>query len=216
MALRRKKAAMSAKRRGSMHPLLALPELATQRGLIGAADLAELGIWRGYLHEFARRGLLARVAWGLYALPGREPSGIAIASKSVEGGVLCLISALYLQGLIPKEPDAVWLAIGPKARRPSLSLPVRFVRFSGAALTGGIETVVGTDGVSVRTYCVDKTIADCFKFRNKIGAAVAVGALERALQQKRCDVKRLKHFALVCRVARVLEPYLLAFKAFSQ
>src|SRR5262249_58686386 len=123
--------------------------------------------------------------WGCYALRGREPSGIEIARKSVEGGVLGLISALYLQGLIPKEPEAVWLAIGPKARRPSLSLPVRFVRFSGAALTGGIETVVGTDGVSVRTYCVDKTIADCFKFRNKIGASVAVGARERARRPER-------------------------------
>jgi predicted transcriptional regulator of viral defense system len=211
MALRRKKA----KRRGAMHPLLALPELAKHRGLIGAADLDELGIWRGYLHEFARRGLLARVGWGLYTLPGREPSRIAIASKSVEG-VLCLISALYLQKLIPKEPDAVWLAIGPKARQPSLSLPVRVVRFSGAALTGGIETVVAEDGVAVRTYSVEKTIADCFKFRNKIGVAVAVGALERSLLQKRCDLKRLKHFAVVCRVARVIEPYLLAFKAFAQ
>ncbi len=193
--------------------MLAFPELGKRRGIIDARDLDELGIWRGYLNEYARTGLLVRVARGLYALAGHKLSRIAIASRSAEGAVLCLISALYMHGLIPKEPQTVWLAIGPKARLPSLSLPVRFVRFSGAALTGGIERVLGVDGVKVPIYSLEKTIADCFKFRNKIGAAVAVGALERALQQKRCDLKKLKHFAVVCRVTRAIEPYLLAFRA---
>ncbi len=199
-----------AKRRGAPHPL---PELAERRGIISAADADEIGIWRAYLGDYARGGLLVRVARGLYTAPGQEPSAVAIACKYVERGVLCLLSALHIHRLIASEPEKVWMAIGPKDRLPKLELPVRFIRFSGPALTSGIEQAPPVDGVRVRAYSLEKTLADCFKFRNKIGIGVALEALNLALRQKQCDLKRLRHFAGVCRVNRVMEPYLLAFKA---
>ncbi len=197
----------------SAHPLLALPELVRRRGLITAADTAEFGIWRTYLQEYAESGVLVRVARGVYTTPDNQPSAAAVACKCVRRGVLCLLSALHIHGLIPCEPRTVWMALGPKERRPKLQLPVRFFRFSGPSLTSGIEEVVGFGAAKVRVYSLEKTIADCFKFRNKIGPRIAVGALERALQHRQCNLKQLREFAAICRVSRIIEPHLLSLGA---
>jgi|SRR6516225_1068127 len=192
----------------SAHPMLSLPELASRRGLISAADLDTFGIWRTYLPAIAHAGLLVRVARGVYGLPGQKHSRAAIACKCVRRGVLCLLSALHIHGLVPREPRTVWMAISPKSRKARIEFPVRFVRFSGRAQSVGIEHIELTGAPSLRVYSLEKTIADCFKFRHSINPRIPVAALRQALRQGRCDPNLMREFAAICRVGRLVEPYL--------
>lgn len=192
----------------SAHPILSLPELASRRGLISAADTGTFGIWRTYLPACAQAGLLVRVARGVYGLPGQKHSGAAIACKCVRRGVLCLLSALHIHGLVPCEPRTVWMAISSKSRKPRIDLPMRFVRFSGHALSDGIEHAELIGVPTLRVYSLEKTIADCFKFRHSINRHIPVAALRQALGQGRCNLNLLREFAAICRVARLVEPYL--------
>src|SRR5262249_37474551 len=106
------------------------------------------------------------------------------------------------------SPEFVWVAIGPKSRRPKVdALALRTVRFSGRALREGIE-LHHDKGVAIRVYTVEKTIADCFKYRHKIGAAVAIKGLRSALEQNRCDKQQLEAFAAICRVSAVVRQLL--------
>jgi predicted transcriptional regulator of viral defense system len=122
--------------------------------------------------------------------------------------VVCLLSALQFHGLTTQSPFEVWVAIANKARAPKMEYPpLRIVRFSGAALTEGVEKH-RVDGVTVRVTSVAKTVADCFKYRNKIGLDVALEALREAWNAKRVSIDDLWHYAQVCRVANVMRPYL--------
>jgi predicted transcriptional regulator of viral defense system len=122
--------------------------------------------------------------------------------------VVCLLSALRLHELTTQSPYEVWLAIPNNARAPRIDYPpIRVVRFSGAALSEGIEERK-IDGVTVRFTNVPKTIADCFKYRNKIGLDVALEALHEAWNSKRCQMDELWHYASICRVSNVIRPYL--------
>lgn len=185
--------------------------LVHERGLIRERDLAERGLARGHLARLARRGLLERRGRGLYALPGGGDSehwGLAEASALVPHGVVCLLSALRFHDLTTQAPFEVWLAIDPKARRPAThELPLRIVRFSGDALTAGVETHI-IDGVPIRVYSPAKTVADCFKYRHKLGLDVALEALREAWGERRVTMDELWRYAEVCRVARVMRPYL--------
>jgi predicted transcriptional regulator of viral defense system len=158
-----------------------------------------------------RKGLLRRAARGVYALaeaPVSEHHSLAVVAKIVPHAVVCLLSALRFHGLTTQDPHQIWIAIDNKARRPSLESPaLRVVRFSGKALTEGFATHT-IEGVPVRVYSPAKTIADCFKYRHKIGADVAVEALKDALRHKRTTVDEIHRFAKVCRVDRVMRPYL--------
>lgn len=110
--------------------------------------------------------------------------------------------------LTTQSPHEIWLAIPNKAHLLKLDYPpLRIVRFSGAALTQGIETHV-VDGVSIRVYSVAKTVADCFKYRNKIGLDVALEALRESRREKRATNDELWHYAKICRVANVIRPYM--------
>ncbi len=188
-----------------------LIELARSRGLIRPCDLAPFGIPRVSLTRAVRRGLLERIGRGLYGLPGREVSAhglLAEVARRVPKGVVCLLSALRFHGLTTQAPFEVWLAIENKALAPKLDYPpLRIVRFSGAAMTEGVEEHV-VDGVSVRITGVAKTVADCFKYRNKIGLDVALEALREAWREKRMTSSDLWRYAKVCRVANVMRPYL--------
>ena len=192
----------------SAHPILSLPELAGRRGLISAADADTFGIWRTYLPACAQSGLLVRVARGVYGLPGQKHSRAAIACKCVRRGVLCLLSALHIHRLVPREPRTVWMAISPKSRKARIEFPIRFVRFSGRALSGGIEHIELFGVPTLRVYSLEKTIADCFKFRHSISPRIPVAALRQALRQGRCNLNLLREFAAICRVGRLVEPYL--------
>jgi predicted transcriptional regulator of viral defense system len=126
----------------------------------------------------------------------------------VPKGIICLLSALRFHGLTTQAPFEVWLAIENKALAPKLEYPpLRIVRFSGAALTEGVEEHI-VDGVTIRITGVAKTVADCFKYRNKIGLDVALEALRDAWHEKRMNSDEIWRYAKVCRVANVMRPYL--------
>jgi predicted transcriptional regulator of viral defense system len=122
--------------------------------------------------------------------------------------VVCLLSALRFHNLTTQAPHEIWLALDRKARRPAVDyLPLRVVRFSGAALDECQEQHL-IEGVRVRIYNIAKTVADCFKYRNKIGLDVALEALREAWRNKSCTMSELTHYARICRVSNVMKPYL--------
>lgn len=188
-----------------------LINLARSQGLIRPCDLVPMGIPRVSLSRAVRRGQLERVGRGLYGLPGREVSAhgsLAEVARRVPKGVVCLLSALRFHGLTTQAPFEVWLAIENKSLAPKLDYPpLRIVRFSGASLTEGIEEHV-VDGVTIRVTGVAKTVADCFKYRNKIGLDVAMEALREAWNEKRMTSDDIWRYAKICRVANVMRPYL--------
>ncbi len=188
-----------------------LINLTRSQGLIRPCDLIPMGISRVSLTRAVRSGQLERVSRGLYGLPGREVSAhgsLAEVARRVPKGVVCLLSALRFHGLTTQAPFEVWLAIENKSLAPKLDYPpLRIVRFSGIALTEGVEEHA-VDGVTVRVTGVAKTVADCFKYRNKIGLDVALEALREAWHEKRMTSDDIWRFAKVCRVANVMRPYL--------
>ena len=188
-----------------------LPSPAPIKALLRPSDALAHGRSRQYLAQLARKGLLHKVARGLYALPQRQASEFAslaeIASKYPQVQV-CLLSALAFHGLTTQAPFEVWIAVGNKSRAPRPDYPpLRIVRFSGAALSEGVE-VHDIEGIAVHVTSVAKTIADCFKYRNKIGLDVALEALKEAWHAKRVTMDELWHFGQICRVHNVMRPYL--------
>jgi predicted transcriptional regulator of viral defense system len=185
--------------------------LVRRAGILRPRDLDAHGIARTYLHRLEQRGLLERAGRGLYRLPSAdvtEHHGLAAACKLVPRGVICLLSALQFHGLTTQAPFEVWMAIDVRARRPSgKTPPLRIVRFSGKALTEGVETHK-VEGVPVRVYGPAKTVADCFKYRNKIGLDVALEALRDYRRQHPGGMDELWRFACTCRVSNVMRPYL--------
>lgn len=185
--------------------------LAASQPLIRPRDVEAHGIAREFLLRLHRQGLLVRRARGVYALADSavtEHHSLAVAAKLVSSGVICLLSALIFHELTTQNPHEIWMAIDVKAHKPRVDSPaLRIVRFSGPALREGVETQV-IEGVPVRIYCAAKTVADCFKYRNKIGVDVAIEALRDALREKKATVDEIYQFAKVCRVANVIRPYL--------
>ncbi len=185
--------------------------LASAQGLIRPRDLIAQGLPRVALTRLVRQGLLTRVARGLYARPDRtvsEHGTLAEVARKHPQAIVCLLSALRVHDLTAQSPFEVWLAIPNKARAPKLEYPpLRIMRFSGAALTEGIEDHQ-VDGVTVRVTNVARTVADCFKFRNKIGLDVALEALQEAWANKRISMDELWRYATLCRVANVMRPYM--------
>lgn len=185
--------------------------LARKLGVLRPRDLRAAGLRREYVQRLLARGQLERIGRGLYAAPAAKVSAhrsLAEVSKATPQGVVCLLSALRYHGLTTQHPSEVWLALPSKAWRPRRTpFPVRVVYFSDAAQRSGIETQT-IDGVAVRIYSPAKTVADCFKFRNKIGIDVAVEALRDYLKKHRGGVDALWRYAKICRVQRVMQPYL--------
>ncbi|MCK6474524.1 MAG: type IV toxin-antitoxin system AbiEi family antitoxin domain-containing protein [Planctomycetes bacterium] len=186
-------------------------ELAGKAGILRPRDLDERGMPRFHLSDLVREGRLLRVGRGLYIRADAQTTEhltLAEACKRVPHGVLCLLSALQYHGLTTQLPREVWLAIGVKARRPKVDVPaIRVCRFSGEALTAGVEDH-RIEGVPVRVYNVPKTVADCFKYRNKIGLDVALEALRDARRSRKCSADDIWKYAKICRVANVMRPYL--------
>jgi len=186
-------------------------KLAARQRLVRPRDVEALGIARAFLTRLERRGLLERRARGVYVLadaPVSEHHSLALAAKLVPRGVVCLLSALRFHGLTTQDPHEVWMAIDYKARKPSVQFPaLRIVRFSGRSLADGIETHL-IEAVPVQIYSPAKTVADCFKYRNKIGMDVAIEALRDALRKRKATIDEIHRFAKVCRVANVIRPYL--------
>jgi predicted transcriptional regulator of viral defense system len=186
-------------------------ELVRKIGVVRPRDLKPKEIPQDYLWRLHRRGLLTRVGRGLYTLSEAditENHSLAEAERRVPHGVICLLSALRFHGITTQLPHEVWIAIERTARRPkSEGLSLRVVRFSGKALTSGVEEHT-IEGGKVKIYGVAKTVADCFKYRNKIGLDVALEALRECRTERRATVDELWKYAKICRVANVIRPYL--------
>ena len=157
------------------------------------------------------RRLIARIGRGLYAAEGTTATqhhSLAEASKRIPRGVICLLSALSFHELTTQNPSQVWVAVDRKGWSPDTDLPqVRLLKYSAAALEFGIEGH-NIEGVAVRMYNPAKTVADCFKYRNKIGMDVALEALRDCWRQRKATIDQLLEAAEVCRVAKVMRPYL--------
>jgi predicted transcriptional regulator of viral defense system len=185
--------------------------LIQKSGIIRPRDLDKYGMPREYLRRLCDRGVLVRQARGIYTLKDAEITehhSLAQASKRAPKGVICLLSALRFHRLTTQSPFEIWMAIDRKARLPKVEgVPLHLVRFSGRALTEGVERH-RVEKVDVSVYCPAKTVADCFKYRNKIGLDVALEALRECRRERRCTMDDLWHFAKVCRVANIMRPYL--------
>lgn len=186
-------------------------ELAHTHGLIRPRDLAALGLPRVALTRLVRQGRLSRVGRGLYSLPNRpasEHNALTEFRRRHPRAIVCLLSALRFHNITTQSPFEVWIAIPNKARAPRMDYPpLRIVRFSDPLLTEGVDEHL-IDSVPVRITGVARTVADCFKYRNKIGRDIALEALREAWSERRTGLEDLWHFAKLCRVANVMRPYL--------
>jgi predicted transcriptional regulator of viral defense system len=185
--------------------------LARKQPLLRVRDLAQLGLPTVVISRLVAAGKLERIARGVYSLPGRSLSAhrsLAEAALRVPQGVICLLSALRVHDIGTQAPSEVWLAIPHNAPSPRLDHPaVRAVRMSGAAFAEGVERIQ-VDGVEVPVFNAAKTVADCFKFRNKIGLDVALEALNDGWTHRKLTMDSLWHYATIDRVANVMRPYL--------
>jgi predicted transcriptional regulator of viral defense system len=185
--------------------------LARRRGILRVKDLREAGIHPEYLRRLCQAGRLVRIGRGLYLPADAQPSAhisLAQAARRVPHGIVCLLSALRFHGIGTANPFEVWMALGRDIRRPQVEYPpLRIMRFSGKALTEGMEHH-RIESVQVRVYNPAKTVADCFKYRNKIGLDVALEALRDCLRTRKCTHEQLWQYAKVCRVTEVMRPYL--------
>ena len=186
----------------------------TKEVLFRSRDLPGMGISHGRLPMLLRRGEAERVARGLYRWVKQPPSEkftMAAVCKVVPEAIVCLLSALRLHGIGTQDPHEIWIAVNRKAWKPRpRGLPIRVVRFSGAALTYGVEERV-FDGVPVRVTNPARTVVDCFRYRNKIGLDVALEALEEAIRGRKTTRDAIARAAGMLRAANVIRPYLESF-----
>ena len=180
-------------------------------GMVRMADAVRAGIHRNTLRVMLETGQIERLTRGLYRLqdgtPMSEPDLMTVAEK-VPKGVICLISALAYYEMTTQIPHEVYLAISRNSEPPRLDYPpIRVFRFSGDAFSVGIRRE-RLDGVAVRIYDREKTLADCFKYRNKIGMETVLEALRFYREQQRPRFDALLRYGKICRVASVMRPYL--------
>ncbi|MGB2929336.1 MAG: type IV toxin-antitoxin system AbiEi family antitoxin domain-containing protein [Desulfobacterales bacterium] len=186
-------------------------DLVKRLGVVRTRDLSDRGLHHESLRRLCKDGVLIKTGRGLYELADAdvtEHHSLALIGKKIPNAVVCLLSALQFHDIGTQSPSKVWIAIDRRAGKPKMDYPpVRIVRFTGHALDDGIETH-SIEGVTVKIYNPAKTVADCFKYRNKIGLDVALEALRECLREQRCTNDELWHYAKVCRVANVMRPYL--------
>jgi predicted transcriptional regulator of viral defense system len=186
-------------------------ELARQMGLIRPRDVEALGIHREYLLRLYRDGDLKRVGRGLYSLPNGQTSAflsLAEVTKRVPNAVICLISALEYYHLTTQISPSVWIAIENKQWEPKFVYPpLEIVRITGRAFSFGVDKHE-VDRIPVKIYNPAKTVADCFKFRTKVGLDVAMEALRETWRNRKATMDELWEAAKICRVANVMRPYL--------
>jgi predicted transcriptional regulator of viral defense system len=180
-------------------------------GTLRTSEALRLGIHPRTLYALRDAGTLRQLSRGLYRLaelpPLSHPDLVIVAHKAPQA-VICLVSALAFHGLTTQVPHAVDLALRPNSNRPTLDYPpLRTFWFSGLAWSEGAETH-SIDGTSVRIYGPAKSVADSFKYRHKLGLDIALEALRLYRKRRDFQVDRLLRYARVCRVDKVMQPYL--------
>ena len=186
-------------------------QYAREHGIVRPRDIEAIGVPREYLLRLYRQGKLGRSGRGIYTLPDApvtEHHTYAKVAKRVPDAVLCLLSALAFHEITTQSPASVWIALRKGARKPAIVSPsLRVVRLTGPSLSEGIENHP-VEGVTVLVYSAAKTVADCFKFRNKIGLDIAIDALKDCLRQKKATINEIYRYAKICRVSNVIRPYM--------
>lgn len=181
------------------------------RGMLPTRKALDLGIHPRTLYRLRDEGTIEPMGRGLYRLaemPALEHPDLVTVALKVPAGVVCLISALSFHDLTTEIPHEVHIALPRGAERPRTTFPpLRVFWFGGPAHTDGVETH-RLDGVVVRVYCVEKTLADIFKFRNRVGMDTVLEALRLYAERRNPRVDEILKFARVCRVERVIRPYL--------
>lgn len=180
-------------------------------GPLRSRELVHAGLTRSELSRMVASGRLVRLGRGLYAapeyLPGEHQALVAVAKRAPKV-LFCLLTALRFHDLTTQAPFQVWIAIGNKAHPPRLDYPpIRTVRYSVESLAAGVEEHK-VEGTIIRVTSIAKTVADCFKFRNKVGLDVALEALRDARRSKKVSADEIWRYASVNRVANVMRPYL--------
>lgn len=178
---------------------------------VRSRDFVAAGVTRSEVSRMVASGRLERIARGLYALPGyrgSEHETLATVARLSPGVIFCLLTALRYHDLTTQAPFEVWIGIGNKYHPPRIDYPkLRVVRFSEVGLRQGVEKR-DVDGVPIRVTNVARTVADCFKFRSKVGLDVALEALRDARRSRKATPDELWHYAKLNRVANVMRPYL--------
>lgn len=180
-------------------------------GMLRTAEAIKLGIHPENLYAMRDQNKIRPIARGLYRLtnmPSLSHPDFSVIAHKVPHGVICLISALSFHGITLEIPHEVDLALLAGTEKPKLKYPpMHYVWLSGLAFSSGIETHK-VDGMDLKIYSPEKTVADCFKFRNKIGLDVAIEALKLCREKKRSRPDTLMHYAKICRIENVIRPYL--------
>jgi len=180
-------------------------------GILRTGEALNLGIHRRTLYAMRDSGLLERLDRGLYRLADLPPLSdpdIVTVTRKIPDGVICLISALHFHDMTTQIPHAVSIAVRRGKEPPRLSYPpTKIYPFSGQAFTEGIEKHV-IDKTTIRVYSAEKTIADCFKYRHKLGMDIVREALEFYRKNRKPNRRKLLQFARICRVEKVMRPYL--------
>jgi len=189
----------------------AILKMARKTGVVRAREIREAGLHPEYLRKLCKTGQLIRTGRGLYSLADgdfTEHHSLAEACMRVPHGIICLLSALSYHQIGTQNTHQIWMAIDRAMRKPKVDYPpIRIFRFSGPSLREGIEEKK-IEGVSVRVYNPAKTVADCFKYRNKVGIDVAIEALKECWRSRRCEIDELVHYARICRVGKIMQPYM--------
>ncbi len=189
----------------------ALKKIRKKGGTIRTKDALAQGIQSRTLKTLVEKKELEQISRGVYRLADKEavsdPDLFTVAAR-VPKGVICLISALSYHDMTTQIPHKVYIALERKTESPRLDYPPLAVhRFSGKAFHTGIEKH-RIDGVEIKVYSPEKTLADCFKFRNKIGMDVVLEALKLYRSRKRLNMKDISYYARICQVENVMRPYL--------
>jgi predicted transcriptional regulator of viral defense system len=179
-------------------------------GILRTTEALKEGIHPRILYFMRDHNDIEVLCRGTYRLAELEPIDqqdiVTVASK-VKSGVICLISALSFHEITTQIPHEVYVAISRTMAYPRLKYPpTRFFRFSDEAFRAGIE-IHKISGIEVKIYSPEKTIVDCFKYRNKIGLDVAIEALKFWRKKKNARIDKLMEYAKICRVYNVIKPY---------
>jgi predicted transcriptional regulator of viral defense system len=189
----------------------ALNTIREMGGTVRTTEAVQYGVHPRTLYQLRDSGDLQTLSRGVYRLSELdEPSepDLVIIAKRIPRAVICLVSALAYHELTTQVPHTISIALPKGAETPRVTHPpIAVHRFSEEALNQGIETHQ-IDGVAVHVYCPEKTLVDCFKFRNKLGMDIVLEGLKLYRSRKTVNVEQLMAYGRVCRVEKIMRPYL--------
>lgn len=190
-------------------------QMARENGIVKTSHLLKMGISRTTVARLVSENKLEKLAPGLYCLPDTEFSekeSLIVISNLVPQAVFCLLTALQLHEITTQLPRKVWFAMPKGSHVPKIKHPpIKMILYSELAYQEGIE-IIQSDKFNLKVYNPAKTIADCFKHRNRIGIDIAIEALKEAYAKNKVTIDELWHYAKICRVSNVMRPYLEAIQ----